>query len=72
MKMCLKSCLPPLTIKVNCNCGSLTTSTKRKLTATPRVAAAVAVEDDKSEKQVSKYHKRGEDSKTDSSDSDAN
>ena len=37
-----------------------------------RVAAAVAEEDDKSGKQMSKYHKRGEDSKTDSSDSDAN
>ena len=39
-----------LTIKVKCNCGSLTPSTKCKLTATPRVAAAVAEEDDKSEK----------------------
>ena len=53
-----------LTVKVKQNCGSLTPSTKRKLTATPRVAAAVAEEDVKSEKQVSKYHKRGEDSKT--------
>ena len=42
-----------LTIKVKCNCGSLTPSTKRKLTARPRVAAAVAEEDDKSQKQLS-------------------
>lgn len=59
-----------LTIKVKCNCGSLTPASKRKLSTTPRAAAA-AEEDEKSEK-VSKYHKRGEDSKTDSSDSDAN
>ena len=61
-----------LTVKVKRNCGSLTPSTKRKLTATTRIAAAVADEDDKNEKQVSKYHKRGEESKSDRSDYDAN
>ena len=41
-----------LTVKVRRNCGSLTPSTKRKLTAATRIAAAVTDEDDKNEKRV--------------------
>ena len=36
-----------LTIKVKCNCGLFTPSSKRKLPATLRAAAAVAEENEK-------------------------
>ena len=61
-----------LTVKVKRNCGSPTPSTKQKSAATTRIAAAVADEDDKNEKKGSNDHKRGEESKSDRSDYDAN
>ena len=41
-----------LTVKVKRNCGSLTPSTKQKLTATTRIAVAVADETIKMKKKV--------------------
>ena len=57
-------------VKVEWNCGSLTPSTEWKSTTTRK--AAVADVEAKSDKQNSKYHTHGEESKLVSSDSEVN